>query len=46
MCSCPSFFASGSVSLLYYAYRFMEFPSGVLVEPLGTLLLPSLSQSF
>lgn len=41
-----SFMISGSVSWMYYADRLMEFPSGVLGVSLGTILLPSLSNSF
>src|SRR5258706_4936733 len=39
-----SFLPTGSVSWLYYADRFMEFPAGVLGVALGTILLPSLSK--
>ncbi len=41
-----SFLISGSVSWMYYADRLMEFPSGVLGVAIGTILLPSLSNSF
>jgi len=40
-----SFLPTGSVSWLYYADRFMEFPAGVLGAALGTILLPSLSRA-
>lgn len=40
-----SFLVSCSVSWMYYADRLMEFPSGVLGGALGTILLPSLSNS-
>jgi putative peptidoglycan lipid II flippase len=40
-----SFLVTGSVTWLYYADRFMEFPTGVLGVALGTILLPSLSRS-
>ena len=39
-----SFLPTGSVSWLFYADRFMEFPSGLLGAALGTILLPSLSK--
>ena len=39
-----SFLVTGSVSWLFYADRFMEFPSGLLGAALGTILLPSLSK--
>ncbi|MDR2924591.1 MAG: murein biosynthesis integral membrane protein MurJ [Azoarcus sp.] len=39
-----SFLPTGSVSWLFYADRFMEFPSGLLGVALGTILLPSLSK--
>jgi putative peptidoglycan lipid II flippase len=35
----------GSVSLLQYADRLMEFPTGILGVALGTILLPSLSKA-
>ena len=41
-----SFLVTGSVSWLYYADRLMEFPTGLLGVALGTILLPSLTQSF
>jgi len=41
-----SFLVTGSVTWLYYADRFMEFPAGVLGVALGTILLPSLSRSY
>ena len=41
-----SFLPTGSVSWLFYADRFMEFPSGLLGVALGTILLPSLSKLF
>jgi putative peptidoglycan lipid II flippase len=37
-----SYLPSGSVSLLFYADRLMEFPTGLLGAALGTILLPSL----
>ncbi len=40
-----SFLATGSVSWLYYADRLMEFPAGLLGAALGTILLPSLSNT-
>jgi len=39
-----SYLPTGSVSWLFYADRFMEFPSGMLGVALGTILLPSLSK--
>jgi len=36
---------SGSVSVLTYADRLMEFPTGMLGVALGTILLPSLSKA-
>jgi putative peptidoglycan lipid II flippase len=36
---------AGSVSVLQYADRLMEFPTGMLGVALGTILLPSLSQA-
>ncbi|MDR1662542.1 MAG: murein biosynthesis integral membrane protein MurJ [Azoarcus sp.] len=39
-----SFLVTGSVSWLFYADRFMEFPAGMLGAALGTILLPSLSK--
>ncbi|MDR0703008.1 MAG: murein biosynthesis integral membrane protein MurJ [Azoarcus sp.] len=39
-----SFLQTGSVSWLFYADRFMEFPAGMLGAALGTILLPSLSK--
>jgi putative peptidoglycan lipid II flippase len=36
---------AGSVSLLQYADRLMEFPTGMLGVALGTILLPSLSKA-
>ncbi|MDR0565119.1 MAG: murein biosynthesis integral membrane protein MurJ [Azoarcus sp.] len=39
-----SYLPEGSVSWLFYADRFMEFPSGLLGAALGTILLPSLSK--
>ena len=41
-----SFLAAGSVSLMYYADRLMELPSGVLGVALGTILLPALSRTY
>ncbi|UDG80840.1 putative lipid II flippase MurJ [Candidatus Hartigia pinicola] len=41
-----SFLQTGSVSWMYYADRLMELPAGVLGVALGTILLPSLAQSF
>ncbi|QQR53588.1 murein biosynthesis integral membrane protein MurJ [bacterium] len=38
-----SLLSSGSISLLYYANRFMGIPLGVLVGSLTTVLLPQLS---
>ena len=39
-----SYLGDGRVSWLYYADRLMEFPTGLLVVALGTVLLPSLSK--
>jgi putative peptidoglycan lipid II flippase len=38
-----SFLPSGSVSYLYYADRFLEFPVGIFAIALGTAALPSFS---
>jgi putative peptidoglycan lipid II flippase len=38
-----SFFATGSVTWLYYADRFVEFPLGVFSIALATVILPGLS---
>jgi putative peptidoglycan lipid II flippase len=38
-----SFFATGSVTWLYYADRFVEFPLGIFSIALATVILPSLS---
>jgi putative peptidoglycan lipid II flippase len=38
-----SFLPSGSISYLYYADRFLEFPVGVFAIALGTAALPSFS---
>ena len=40
-----SFLVAGSVSWLYYSDRLVEFPLGVFVIALSTLILPSLSRS-
>jgi len=40
-----SFLVVGSVSWLYYADRLVEFPLGVFVIALSTVILPSLSRS-
>ncbi|MCL2161221.1 MAG: murein biosynthesis integral membrane protein MurJ [Betaproteobacteria bacterium] len=39
-----TFLPEGSVSWLFYADRFMEFPAGLFGAALGTILLPSLSK--
>ena len=39
-----SFLPSGSVSYLYYADRFLEFPVGIFAIALGTAALPSFSR--
>ncbi len=41
-----SFLITGSVSWLYYADRFMEFPLGVFGIALATVILPGLSRRF
>jgi putative peptidoglycan lipid II flippase len=43
--SIASRLGSGSVSVLTYADRLMEFPTGMLGVALGTILLPSLSKA-
>ena len=40
-----SFLVAGSVSWLYYSDRLVEFPLGVFVIALSTVILPSLSRS-
>jgi putative peptidoglycan lipid II flippase len=43
--SIASRLGAGAVSVLQYADRLMEFPTGMLGVALGTILLPSLSKA-
>ncbi|BBA84893.1 murein biosynthesis integral membrane protein MurJ [endosymbiont of Pachyrhynchus infernalis] len=40
-----SFLPSGSISWMYYADKIIEFPSGIIISTLNTILLPYLSKS-
>jgi putative peptidoglycan lipid II flippase len=42
--SIASYLPSGSISLIYYAFRFMQIPLGVFAIAFSTILLPHLSR--